>query len=111
MNTNPKSTAIALLNDALRTTGKGGRIMITCGIQAKGADFIQAVVDAVRSYTDFNPDNDPYEEHDSGFFEVQGEKLMFKVDYYDTAYEAGSPDPANPLVTGRVLTMLLMEEY
>jgi len=107
----PKIAAIALLNDVLRTTGKGGRIMITSGIQARGAAFIQAVVDAARAYSDFSPDNDPYGEHDCGFFEAMGEKLMFKIDYYDQRFAAGSEDPSNPLLTNRVMTMLLMEEY
>lgn len=107
----PKAAAIALLNDVLRTTGKGGRIMITSGIQARGADFVAAAVTAMRTFTDFSPDNDPYGERDCGFFEVMGEKLMFKIDYYDRNYEFGSEDPANPLLTNRVLTLLLMEEY
>lgn len=103
MTTTPKTAAIALLNDVLRTTGQGGRIMITSGVQA--------AVTVMRTYTDFSPDNDPYGEHDCGFLEVRGEKLMFKVDYYDRSYRGGSEDPSNPLLTNRVLTMLLMEEY
>jgi len=34
-----------------------------------------------------------------------------KIDYYDRATEAGSPDPADPAVTTRVLTLMRADEY
>jgi Protein of unknown function (DUF3768) len=42
---------------------------------------------------------------------VDGEVVMFKIDYYDENMEYGSPDPADPKLTRRVLTILLAEEY
>ena len=59
----------------------------------------------------FHPGNDPQGEHDCGFVEVNGERVMFKIDYYDETKEYGSPDPADPAVTTRVLTVLLTDEY
>jgi hypothetical protein len=36
---------------------------------------------------------------------------MFKIDYYDKALSFHSPDPADPTVTERVITLMLDEEY
>jgi hypothetical protein len=36
---------------------------------------------------------------------------MFKIDYYDKSLEFGSPDPADPTVTERIITIMLAEEY
>ncbi len=59
----------------------------------------------------FTPDNDPFGEHDFGAFEQNGERIVWKIDYYDLAMEFGSPDPADPYQTTRVLTIMLAGEY
>ena len=66
---------------------------------------------AVVSYDDFTEDNDPYGEHDFGAFELEGQKLFWKIDYYDLELRFGSDDPGDPDKTRRVLTILLAEEY
>ena len=40
-----------------------------------------------------------------------GERYFFKIDYYDKNTEFGSPDPADPAVTTRVLTIMRADEY
>jgi len=65
----------------------------------------------VIAFDDFNADNDPHGEHDFGSFELEGEKLFSKIDYYDLAGEFGSEDPTDPKKTLRVLTVMLAEEY
>ena len=37
--------------------------------------------------------------------------MMWKVDYFDRALEFASPDPADPAVTMRVLTLMQWTEY
>jgi hypothetical protein len=59
---------IRALNDAFRTTGEGGRIVMTRGVQAQGADTVREILKLIRSYNSFTPDNDPYSEHDFGSF-------------------------------------------
>ena len=44
-------------------------------------------------------------------FEIDGQDLLWKIDYYDNELEYGSPNPADPNVTRRVLTILLADEY
>jgi len=103
---------ICLLNDELRKgQGTNGEIMLTSGIHGQGQDFVTEVAKAVAEFDAFTPDNDPHHEHDFGSLEVQGKKIFFKLDYYDLAMKMLSPDPSDPAVTKRVLTIMLAEEY
>lgn len=102
---------IAGLNDALRREGRGGRIMVTAGVQAMGPVFVTLALEAVRLFNDFNPRNDPYGEHDCALIEIEGQSILWKIDYYDTALTHHSPDPANAEVTCRILTIMLADEY
>jgi len=99
------------LNDELRKTGFGGTTYLTRGLLSKGADFIAKATAAVRGFDAFTGDNDPWQEHDCATLDVDGEAVMFKIDYYDENMEFGSPDPADPKMTRRVLTIMLAEEY
>jgi len=65
----------------------------------------------VFAFSDFTADNDPYGEHDFGSFEFAGKTIFWKIDAYDRDLANGSPDPSDPSVTTRVLTVLLAEEY
>ena len=102
---------IRALNDELRKTGAGGKTYLSRGILSKGADFIAKATAAVRSFDAFTNDNDPWQEHDCATLDVDGEPVMFKVDYYDENMEYGSPDPADPRLTRRVLTIMLASDY
>lgn len=108
----PDRTArIRALNDAFRKTGNGGRFMITAGVQALGTIRVAALTRQVMSFNAFSADNDPYHEHDFGSLKEGGQTFFWKIDTYDKALEYGSPDPADPAVTTRVLTLMLAEEY
>jgi Protein of unknown function (DUF3768) len=61
-------------------------------------------------YDDFCHANDPYEEHDFGSFEVDGQTIFFKIDHFDKALTSHSPDPADPSRTERVITIMLAEQ-
>ena len=84
---------------------------MTSGIAALGEIMVARIVEAVRNFANFDADNDPYREHDFGAFEIDGHKILFKIDCYDKKLEFGSPDPADTRVTTRVLTIMLAEEY
>ncbi|WP_419523746.1 DUF3768 domain-containing protein [Lentibacter algarum] len=55
----------------------------------------------------FTPDNDPYAEHDFGVIKLSGNTFFWKFDYYDLDLQMHSPDPSDPAVTARVLTIML----
>ena len=106
-----KTARIRELNDRLRCKAIGGRIVITRGIEALGADSVREVLTAVARFDDFTEDNDPWGEHDCAVLTVDGRRIIFKHDYYDRDFQFHSPDASDPAVTERVLTIMLAEEY
>ena len=111
----PDPARIRALNDALRQTFTGGRIVMTtlpsAGVGALPDRMRGALITAVRAFDRFDGDNDPYGEHDFGALTVEGEQVYFKIDYFDRSLRLSSPDPADPTVTVRVLTLMLVNEY
>lgn len=106
-----KTEKIRALNDKLRHDFSEGRAVLTPGIAALGADVVGRIIKTITVFDDFCHANDPYEEHDFGSFDVDGHTIFFKIDYYDKSLQAGSPDPADPSVTERVITIMLAREY
>ena len=102
---------IGALNDELRRNLPNGHAVITAGVAALGAEAVARIVKTVSVYDDFCHANDPYEEHDFGALEVDGQVIFFKIDYFDKALTYHSPDPSNLSVTERVITIMLAEEY
>tara|TARA_B100001559_G_scaffold201360_1_gene168463 strand:- start:2051 stop:2380 length:330 start_codon:yes stop_codon:yes gene_type:complete len=100
-----------LVNDLFRNTFLPifGRVMLTPGAAAH--PMREAAISAVRVFDQFTEDNDPYGEHDFGSFEIDHQRFYWKIDYYDQHYRNGSEDPTNPLITRRLLTIMLAEEY
>jgi hypothetical protein len=110
-NSEQKTGRIRALNDALRRCGRGGRIMISAGIEALGSEKLARILSAVAAFDNFNEDNDPYGEHDCAILRVDEIRVLFKIDYYDRELKFHSDDPSDPAVTERVMTVMLAEEY
>ncbi|KFL46741.1 hypothetical protein IL54_2160 [Sphingobium sp. ba1] len=106
-----RTARIRALNDELRAFRRGGYVTITSGVRSLGQMGLQAVLLKVAQFDAFTPDNDSHAEHDFGAVEYEGQTFFWKIDYYDKRLEYGSPDPANPDVTARVLTIMLASEY
>ncbi len=106
-----KSRQIAALNDELRRTFGTGRVVMTAGFEALPGNTWLKAIKAVHTFSEFTSDNDPHCEHDFGHLVVDGVSLNWKIDYYDLSLTCHSPDPANPALTQRVLTLMLAEEY
>lgn len=128
------------LNDAARAALPFGfaHTLITRGVAALPPDEVAQVLDAVRGYGDFTPDNDPHGEHDFGVLTrvrrdgkadwtatppsspssaVDRETIFWKIDYYAKPREGvppftlGSASPWSWEATDRVLTVYLACEH
>jgi hypothetical protein len=106
-----RTSRIRALNDELRHTFTGGMAVMTPGIAALGEEAVERIVKTIAVFDDFCHANDPHEEHDFGSFEADGHKIFFKIDYFDQNLTYHSPDPSDPAVTRRVITIMLAEEY
>ena len=114
----PPSTTerIATLNDRARLgLDCTARIIFTLNLLDSLSDgprrndiLAQArIMKAMRDCT-FSDDSP---ERDMAWFEVDGVKVMMKIDYYDAAFEYGSEDPANAAETRRAITLMKPEDY
>ena len=75
-----RTKKIADLNDAFRTSLEGGRVVVTSGVAALGQRTQVEALRAVQAFNAFTPDNDPYGEHDFGFFKAAGHEFFWKID-------------------------------
>ena len=103
---------IRALNDELRRILNSGRALITPGIAELGADAVGRLIQSIAVFDDFCLANDPHGEHDVGSFRFDDKvEVMFKIDYFDKSMMYRSPNPADPTVTERVITVMLPSEY
>jgi hypothetical protein len=110
--TDATTRKIAELNDLCRKApGVGGRLFQTSGISALSAADQSAIREKVETFDAFTPDNDPYGERDFGAFEHNGDRIFWKIDYYDLSLSQGSEDASDAAKTVRVLTIMLASEY
>lgn len=100
-----KIVMISMLNDKFRKSGLG--VNLTCGVQT--VQDLPGLMKAIRDYDDFTEDNDPYGEHDFGKLEWHGDKVFWKIDYYNSTFD-GWADPLTK-ECHRVMTVMLAEEY
>lgn len=109
--TSDKTAKIRQLNDLLRSTFIGGLVVCTSSVAETDEDTRRCLMREVQNFNNFSEDNNPHGENDFGAIDLQGEKFFFKIDYYDKSMEMGSPDPADPSVTRRVITIMRADEY
>ncbi len=108
---NTRTETIRTLNDDLHHHLTGGLAMIAPSIAALGQEAVERIVKTIAVYDNICHANDPYEEHGFGSFEANGQKIFFKIDYYDKNLTYHSPDPSDHSVTECVITIMLADEY
>ena len=100
-----EAAKIAEVNDALRRGA--ANTVITSGVLVL-VDVL-GLMKRVCEYDELTKDNDPYGEHDFGSFDWHGEKIFWKIDYYDASMRYGG-DPLSSDCR-RVMTVMLASEY
>ncbi|MCC0809026.1 DUF3768 domain-containing protein [Methylobacterium sp. W2] len=106
-----RTERVRALNDAFRQSFAGGHVLLSRGIASLPEEQRREAKAAVQAFEAFSVAEDPYNEHDFGAFDLAGQRYFWKIDTYDRAMTGHSPDPADPAVTVRVLTIMLAEEY
>jgi hypothetical protein len=114
-NSNQRATRVRALNDAFRSRlprrGKSGRLNVTAGVAELSPEKLALLLIRIRDFTEFSADNDPHGEHDFGAIDQDGTKYFWKLDTYDQWMQFSSPDPTDPSVTTRVITIMRADEY
>jgi len=123
-----QTVRIARLNDlARRAMGVTCTAVATAGFRSLPDADQSQVRELIETFDAFTDDNDPHGERDFGSIyqlrdgswtterprarDDERERVFWKLDYYDRNMEFASEDAANPVITRRVLTIMLSDEY
>ncbi|WP_239806003.1 DUF3768 domain-containing protein [Croceicoccus hydrothermalis] len=110
-----RTEAIARLNDRARQgLDRQAGVVFTTNLLNKFSDGAHAndiiaqarIMKAMRRCT-FSKDSP---ERDLSIFEVDGHRIMMKIDYYDPTLEWGSEDPTDASKTRRIITIMAPED-
>ncbi len=89
-----------LLRQSIPCVSRPNMLVVTRGIAERFEGMFDEVLQRVRNFSTFTDSNDPWKEHDFGAFELNGEKIFWKIDDY-AGYEGYQ----------LVLTIMLASEY
>lgn len=112
-----RAETVARLNDRARLgLDRTAKTMFTrscldtfCAGDALSALIAQA--ELLRAMRHHQFENDEHGERDFGAFEFRGERMFFKIDYYDLSLDYGSENPGDASQTVRVITIMLAGDY
>ena len=79
-----EQTALRRLRSSTTRFEAAWRVGVSCVTAGVAALCHRTRIDALRAvqaFTAFTPDNDPYGEHDFGFFKAAGHEFFWKIDY------------------------------
>ena len=89
------------LNDQLRTTFKGGRVQISRSVYELDPKLRGRALWVLSKYKKFHAES----EHDWGTFTFGGYAFEWRIEYRSATGVGASPDPVDPDLTFRVLTL------
>jgi methyltransferase (TIGR00027 family) len=96
-----QKNSIRELNDTLRQTFTGGRVLLSPGVLSLPVEANAEVLERVCSFTAFDPENEA--DHDFGRFDFAGIAYCFELECCKEAVDAGK--------AARVLTIMRADEY
>jgi Protein of unknown function (DUF3768) len=109
--TSDKLAKIREENDKFRTTFRGGTILLTQGVTDLPSMVAAAALQKVAEFKDWTPDIDPHGEHDYLSFDLCNREFVFIIQYWNLEIDGPSIDPADPGVTTRIATLMLVHEW
>ena len=74
-------------------------------VAGEAETFRLLAVQAIASFDAFTEDNDAIGHHASGTVTVEGRTVVWRIELCDVNFEFLSPDPADPAVTRRELSI------
>ena len=105
MNQEEKFQEMAKRNDIARQLG----LNVVLTNKAAELPDIKELLYTVRSFNRFTQKDDPYGWHDLGYFDWKGQRVLWKIDYFDNQlkqFEEPLSDKCK-----RVVTIMLASEY
>jgi methyltransferase (TIGR00027 family) len=102
-----RKNSIRELNDALRQTFTGGRVLLSPGVLSLPVEANAEVLERVRSFTAFDPEDEA--EHAFGRFDFAGIAYCFELECSRT--QNGSKEAVDAGKATRVLTIMRADEY
>ncbi len=103
-----QKNSVRELNDALRQTFTGGRVLVSPGVLSLPAEANAEVLERVRSFTAFDAENAA--DHDFGRFDLAGVAYCFELECPPRAHDGSKEAPDGGKAT-RVLTIMCADEY
>lgn len=105
---------IARGNDVFRKTFNPmmGEVLMTRSVSTLDEMSQRQLIMLVQGFNTFTEDNDPHMEHDFGSIDFGGTTYFWKIDLYDRETRSVySPDPTDPNLTLRVLTIMEASDW
>ena len=96
---------IALVNDAFRQNILGVDVRKSPEIAKLTQMAREEIYMALRMYDNFSFYSNPHPERDFGVLTVQQQAINWQIDYFDNERVGPSPDPSDPALTTRVMTI------
>jgi len=105
MNQEERFKEMARRNDVARQLG----LNVTLTKKAAELPDIKELLRAVRAFDKFTAKDDPYGWHDLGYLYWRGNRMLWKIDYFDEQLKRFE----DPLSDGckRIVTIMLTSEY
>ena len=105
-----KVERIRQLNDAFRSSFRGGKILLRASV-AELPDMVKAARTASGRPVQRTEANDPNGTHDFLKFELSNRSFIFSIVAYDKNLEFESPDPTDPDKTILVGTLIQNSDW
>lgn len=92
---------VAALNDAHRQSLQG--CVFEEGVVQLPAPTVAALLARIAEFDSWEEDTEPFRDHHCGCIELDGDRFLWKINYYGVELQHPSPNPADAFVTRRML--------